>query len=339
VGRIPVDSARQVAPALLSLLALDPALARVDASRALYLDTETTGLGGAGTLAFLVGLAFFDAEGRLVLEQLLLSSPAEEAALIAHVHQRIEAASLLVTFNGKSFDLPLLEGRALMNAQPRFAARPHLDLLHVARRLHKARLGGCRLKLLEAEVLGFDRRDDDVAGADIAPLYGHFLRTGNGELLRPVVDHNAWDVVSMAALVGLYGEPLGLLHPRDLLGVAETARRAGAYDEARNYADASWAGGAGPDALWARARIEKARGDKARALLDFELLSREVDDPAVRLELCKLYEHHEKDFRAALEVLGRGLGEDDERLAKRRARLEQKQRKKSTIPGGRSRRR
>lgn len=332
VGRIPVESARTVSAALLSLLALDPRISDVSPERALYLDTETTGLGGAGTLAFLVGLAWFNTDGRLVLEQLLLASPAEELALIEHVRARLDACSVIVSFNGKSFDLPLLQARAVMSACPRLPEKPHLDLLHVGRRLHKARLGSCRLIHLETEVLGWERGADDIAGADIAPLYGHFLRTGDGEVLRAVVEHNAWDVVTMAALVGLYGEPVGLLHPADLLGVAETARRHRAYDQARAFADASLERGVGHSALYVRAQIEKARGDKARALLDFELLSQEVDDPAVRLELVKLYEHHAKDFETALRVLGQGVLEDEAAIEKRRLRLEQKTEKKPPQP-------
>lgn len=332
VGRIPVDAARQASGAMLGLLALDPSLSEVDWSRALYLDTETTGLGGAGTVAFLVGMAWFDDDGHLVLEQLLLESPSDERALLALVEERVERASALVSFNGKSFDWPLLESRAVMNQWPSLPRRPHLDLLHVGRRLHKARLGGCRLIHLEAHVLGWERGDDDIPGIEIAPRYGHFLRTGDVEALRAVVDHNAWDVVTMAALVGLYGEPIDLLHPLDLLGAAETARRAKAFDQARELADASRERGGGLDALRVRAHVEKARGDRARALLDFEELSQQIDDPQVRFELVKLYEHHTRDYESALRVLEQGTGEDDAAISKRKTRLETRQTRSNGSP-------
>ena len=164
VGRMPVDAARDAGGEMLALLALDPALSQRRPRHALFLDTETTGLGGgAGILAFLVGMAWFDDDGRFVLEQLLLRSPADEPALLREVDARIRAADLLVTYNGKSFDLPLLAGRYVMNRLPQPPARAHLDLLHVARRLHKARLGACRLVSLEADVLGFVR-DADIDG-------------------------------------------------------------------------------------------------------------------------------------------------------------------------------
>src|SRR5690606_20452066 len=139
------EAARDACPEMLALLALDPDVGTCDPSGALFLDTETTGLGGAGSVAFLVGLGAFDARGRLVLEQLLLRAPEDEAALLDYLVGRLEQASLLITYNGKTFDMPLLGCRFVMHRIPAPKAIPHLDLLHVARRLHKERLGQCRL--------------------------------------------------------------------------------------------------------------------------------------------------------------------------------------------------
>src|SRR5262245_24141303 len=183
--------------------------------------------------------------------------------------ERIEAASSLVTFNCKAFDIPTLCGRYVMNRMPEPPRRPHLDLLHVARRLHRARVGSCTLRAMEAEVLGFVR-DADIDGAEVAPRYGHFLRTGDESVLRSVVEHNSWDVVSMAALVGLYGEPLRTLHREDLVGLARTYRRARAFEQAEAAADEAVNRGAGIEGLRVRGEIAKARGDRQRALDDFE---------------------------------------------------------------------
>ncbi|MEO7032808.1 MAG: ribonuclease H-like domain-containing protein [Polyangiaceae bacterium] len=324
VGRMPVDAAATSRAELLGLLALDPRVSAADPRRALYFDTETTGLGGgAGVLAFLVGLAWFDDELRLHSEQLLLRSPAEELPLLEAFAERLEASDLLVSYNGKAFDLPLLNGRMVMNHRPKLPERAHLDLLHVARRLHKGRLGACRLISLESEVLGFVR-GPDIAGVDIAPRYAHFLRSGDESALEAVVEHNARDVVSMAALVGLYGEPFDMLHERDLLGLARTLKRARAFDEAERAAAIALERGAGPEARRAHGEIAKARGDRTQALAHFEAFAAEVDDPAVRLELAKLYEHH---VRAPISALGwalQGTSEDSERAERRRARLAQK---------------
>lgn len=326
VGRIPASAAGDASMELLALVALDPGLADIDPRGALFLDTETTGLsGGAGTLAFLVGLAWLE-EDRVFVEQVLLRTPGEEEAMLRHVATRIERATLLVSYNGKAFDLPLLDGRFVMNRIERPAARPHLDLLHVARRLHGPRIGGCSLKAVESEVLGFVR-DGDVTGAEVAPRYAHFLRTGDEAALAAVVDHNAWDVVSMASLVGLYGEPLGALCPDDLVALSKTLRRAKAFERAGDAADRAVRSGAGPRAVEERAQVAKARGDRAAALADFESLCEELDDPAVRLELAKLYEHFVKEPSRALEVVARGTGESERAAERRRDRLERKARR------------
>jgi uncharacterized protein YprB with RNaseH-like and TPR domain len=322
IGRIPVDAALAAVPAAVALLALDPALAAIDPARGLYLDTETTGLGGAGTIAFLIGLAWFE-DGCLVVEQLMLRSPAEEEPLIRHVTRRVEAASFLVTFNGKAFDIPMLQGRTVMNRLPRLPDRPHLDLLHIARRLHKARIRSCTLKAVESEVLGFIR-DADIDGGDVAPRYLHFLRTGDETALQAVVDHNAWDVVSMAALLGLYGEPVEVLHHEDLVGLARTYKRARAMDHAEAAAEAAVRRGAGPEGLRIRGQIAKARGDRARALSDFEALAQAVDDASARHELAKLYEHFVKEPGLALSMLEQGTTEPPEAALRRRTRLERK---------------
>jgi len=321
VGRMPVDAAATSQAELLGLLALDPRVSCVDPRRALYFDTETTGLGGgAGVLAFLIGLAWFDDDLRLHSEQLLLRSPAQELPLLEAFAERLEAAELLVSYNGKAFDLPLLNGRMVMNHRPKLPERAHLDLLHVARRLHKSRLGPCRLIGLESEVLGFVR-GPDIAGVDIAPRYAHFLRSGDESALEAVVEHNAWDVVSMAALVGLYGEPFDMLHERDLLGLARTLKRARAFDQAERAAATALERGAGPEARRARGEIAKARGDRAQALAHFEAFVAEVDDPAIRLELAKLYEHHVRAPISALGWVEQGTSEDSGRAELRRARL------------------
>ncbi|MDB4941319.1 MAG: hypothetical protein JWP97_853 [Labilithrix sp.] len=326
VGRVPVTGARKASRELLALLALDPSLAACDPAGALYLDTETTGLGpGAGTVAFLIGLAWWDEGVGLVCEQLLVRQLGEEAPVLQRVAERIAQASMLVTFNGKSFDLPVLRTRFVMGRAPFPREPPHLDLVHVARRLHHGRGFGARLGAVEREVLGFVR-EDDVPSGEVCACYLHFLRTGDPRALLGVVEHNLWDVVSMAAIVALYGEPFegSQLHADDLVGVARTLKRAGQKEHAEQVIEAALERGAGHAGLRVRADLSKARGDKARALADFETLAATVDDPSVRLELAKLYEHHAKDAARALAVVAVGTGETEERRGHRAARLAKK---------------
>ncbi|MEO7111030.1 MAG: ribonuclease H-like domain-containing protein, partial [Polyangiaceae bacterium] len=135
VGIAPLQPAAFADSSMLALLALDPTLVPCDPRRALYLDTETTGLsGGTGNVAFLLGLAYFDEhEEAFVLEQIMIRKLGEEAPMLAHLARRLEDASMIVTFNGKSFDWPLLRARVVMNRMPALRELPHLDLLHVAR--------------------------------------------------------------------------------------------------------------------------------------------------------------------------------------------------------------
>lgn len=325
VGRAPLVAARDADPAMLALLALDPPLAGCDPRRALFLDTETTGLaGGTGTVPFLLGLAWLDEDcGAFVLEQALLRRLGEEAPILALLSERLARASMIVTYNGKAFDWPLLRTRYVMNRLEPPAPLAHLDLVHVARRIHGARLRARTLLAIENEVLG-RVRVGDVGGADIVAIYAHFLRTGDEEALLGVVEHNAADVLSMVALLGLYGEPAFALDAEDLVGVARTVRRAGDLELAAELAERAVERGGGHAARRARGDIAKARGDKARALADYESVCAEVDDPSVRLELAKLYEHHVRAPGRALELVERGTGEAEPAHARRRERLRRK---------------
>jgi hypothetical protein len=325
IGRVPLVSARDADRSMLALLALDPSLALCDPRRALYLDTETTGLaGGTGTVPFLIGVAWFDPESSsFVLEQTLLRRLGEEAPMLERLAHRLADASMIVTYNGKAFDWPLLRTRFVMNRMTPPAAPPHLDLVHVARRIHRGRAGARTLVAIENDVLG-RARIGDVPGGEVVACYAHYLRTGDEGSLLGVIEHNEADVLAMVALLGLYGEPAGALEPDDLAGAAATLRRAGALDEAERLAEEAVARGGGHAARRARGDIAKARGDKARALLDYEAIAAEVDDPAVRLALAKLYEHHAKSFERALELVARGTGEADDASERRRARLRRK---------------
>jgi hypothetical protein len=273
----------------------------------------------------LVGLCRFEAAtdelpGAWVVEQLMLEGPEQEPALLHVLGQRIDDSDVIITFNGKSFDWPLIETRFVMNGLPGVRRPPHLDLLHVSRRVHRYRLQRCNLKHLESFVLGFER-EGDVEGAEVASRYSHYLRSGDFEPLAAVVSHNYWDVISMGALVALYGEPLPALDARDLLGLAHAFKRAGALDDALQASETALGGGAGAQALHLRGQIHAARGDRLAALSDLEIAQGELDDPKLRLLLAKLYEHTIKRPDKALELLERGLAESDAAISRRRERL------------------
>jgi len=213
--------------------------ALADPEKWLFLDTETTGLaGGTGTYAFLIGLAWWDAGG-LQIEQLFMRDFAEEHSLLHELAARITERPVLVTFNGKSFDWPLLESRFTMTrsiAAPRLSA--HLDLLHPARALWKLRLGSVRLSDLERHVLDAPRlgwrRDDDISSALIPQFYFDYLRGGSAEPLVGVARHNQMDLRGLAALFGKINSLLGAqknaddeIDSRDLFGLSRFLQRRG----------------------------------------------------------------------------------------------------------------
>ncbi|MGB9594391.1 MAG: ribonuclease H-like domain-containing protein, partial [Anaerolineae bacterium] len=185
-------------------LARDPAIADLDYRRAAFLDIETIGLaGGTGTVAFMVGLGFYEADAFRV-EQYFMRDFPEEPAMLADLARRLDGMDWLVSFNGRGFDLPILTTRFIMNrVPPRLADAPHLDLLHPARRLWKARLPSCRLSALEKDILGFYRDQADVPGYLVPQIYFDYLRTGDAREIARVFYHNLYDIVSLAALAGL----------------------------------------------------------------------------------------------------------------------------------------
>jgi uncharacterized protein len=320
VGRATLHDAVSARIAPLALLALDAKLATVRLEQALYLDTETTGLGGgAGTFAFLIGLSWFEADAK-VFEQFFLAGPEQEPAVLVELEKRLARAALLVSYNGKSFDWPLLRTRFVYNRMKVPSELPHLDLLHVARRVHGRRIGRCSLKDVENRVLGFER-SGDIEGALVAAYYGHYLRTGDATELVRVVEHNAMDVRSLSALVALYGDERLDLDARDLASVSRTFRRAKDFARAESIASEAISRGGGAIALRARAEVNKAIGDRLLALKDFEAAEAEESDPDTRLELVKLYEHYAKDPARALELLQRGTSELLEQSERRAVRL------------------
>jgi uncharacterized protein len=338
MGRFSVNDAHDADAAMLALLALDPAIAPLDPRGFLYIDTETTGLaGGTGTVPFLIGMARFEErEGgkALVLEQVLLRQLGEEGPMLERFLAEARRATAYVSYNGKSFDIPLLRTRLVMNRMPPLPELPHLDLVHLARRVHQKRLGACRLVQVEQQVLGFVR-EHDVPSGEVVARYRHFLRTGDDSSLLGVVEHNAWDIMALAALVGIYGAPLVALGSGDLVGVSRTLRRSKALGHADAAAHEAVSQGGGAEALRERAEVARARGERDRAVSDLELVVASVDDPTARLTLAKLYEHHVKKPSAALAVSEQGTGEAIEQAAKRQARLRKKIEKQAqqSLPG------
>ncbi len=183
-----------------AMLANNPDISKFTCSDALFLDTETTGLtGGTGTMAFLIGLGWF--EGcHFHFRQILARDFSEEKAALAHLAEIAAQKKFLVTFNGKAFDVNLLATRFILNRlEGKLSSLPHLDLLHPSRRILGHRLANSRLVTLEAEVLGV-MREGDIPGWEIPQRYFDWLKRRDPLLLAGIFEHNRLDVISMATL-------------------------------------------------------------------------------------------------------------------------------------------
>jgi uncharacterized protein YprB with RNaseH-like and TPR domain len=215
-----------------------------DASRLLFVDLETTGLaGGAGTYAFLIGCGWFDGPVFRV-RQFFLSAFGAEAALLDGVAEVAERATGLVTFNGKSFDLPLIETRfSYHRMETPFARLPHVDMLNPARRLWRANddeagpVGSCRLGVLEEALCGV-AREGDVPGFEIPSRYFHYVRSGDARPLGAVLEHNRLDLVSLALLTARASQlleegPGSARSGREALGLGRLYERGEMFDAAR----------------------------------------------------------------------------------------------------------
>jgi uncharacterized protein YprB with RNaseH-like and TPR domain len=289
--------------------AQEPRLVEVGRETFAFLDAETTGLArGAGTYAFLVGAARYDGS-TFRLAQFFLRDPVEEPAQLAALWAFLDPCQALVTFNGKTFDLPILQARCVANGQ-RFPLQdlPHIDLLPLARRLWRDRLPSRAMGCLEDQILGLPRAEEDVPGWMIPGLYFDYLQDGDARPLKGVFYHNAVDVLSMAALLGhtaaLLTDPLGndlpALDQVDMgrlfedLGHVETAAQLYKRALAREL----------PEDVRARtvrqwSFLEKRRGNLPEAM---QLWHDAAANGALyaHVELAKVYEHRTHNYQGAI---------------------------------------
>jgi uncharacterized protein len=342
-GDVPLSRFHAIEPDTIGVLTAEPELESFDLRRAVFLDTETTGLaGGAGTAAFLIGVGWVDGE-RFRVRQYFMRDYHEEGALLHALAEELGRFDRLVTFNGKMFDVPLLDARFRLN-RGRFplAGAPHLDLLHPARRLWKARLESCRLQSLEAELMGL-RRHGDIAGEDIPHVYFDWVRRRDARMLARVFEHNRQDIVSLAALAVLacqWVEDGQAEDARDIYSLARVLERGRLY--ARSEAEYERALAAGSDAVRGPSLLRlawraKRAGEYERAA-ELWTAAGEAGEVEGWRELAIHHEHRSRELQRALEAVERGLAlveplvERDRRawhqaegLARRRRRLERKQ--------------
>ena len=311
-GSLSLSRFRGVDPAAVPVLSGDPSLAGFDLHRAAFLDTETTGLsGGTGTAAFLIGVGFVR-DDRFHVRQYVMRDYEEEAAQLAALAEDLRGFRHLVTFNGRTFDVPLLESRYRLS-RTRFplAKAFHLDLLAPARRLWKERLVSCRLQSLETALLAYVRHED-VPGDEIPRIYFDYVRRRDGRALRRVLEHNRLDVVSLAALALLASE---WVHedraedPRDVFSLGRVFERAAAYERSEALYRRVLAQGDGPlrvaTLVRLAARAKRSGDHESAAGLWGEAAA--AGSPRAWRELAVHHEHRTRDLHAALAAAEKGL--------------------------------
>jgi uncharacterized protein len=291
--------------------AKDERIADMPIHKFAFLDTETSGVsGGTGTYAFLVGAARF-VDGKFTLKQFFLRDPAEEPAMLEALIHFLAPCEGLVTFNGKSFDAPLLVTRYSLHRIPvPFKQYAHIDLLPLARRLWRDRLPSRALKYLEEHVLGFTRTSEEVPGYEIPWLYFDYLRTGDARPMSGVFYHNAMDVVAMAALLGHVSELLAdpyngrVEHGLDFIALGKLFEDLGHWDEAaRLYERGLESGLAEADfgvAVKRLAILQKRRGDVDQAVRLWQAAA-EKGHVYAHIELAKYYEHKQRDPQTSIQ--------------------------------------
>jgi len=324
-GQIPIAMGLQVPGTILSFLSRESEFEGLDLSSAVFLDLETTGLaGGTGTVPFLVGLGYYRDE-RFNVTQFFLNEMADEDRLVRELAQFIRDMGFksVVTYNGKAFDVPLVETRfALHRAPCPLRGLPHLDFLFSARSLWKHKYDSCRLFHLAQQIVQAER-SEDIPGAEIPLRYFQYIRSGDFSLIDPILYHNQEDLLSLLGVV-VAGAVLvernrgaaerGEGDAMDLYGVAKLFERAGDTTRSAALLEKALAGGRGLTAevsQIARKKLshhfKKSKDwDKALSFWQEMASGEEVDCDCFR-ELSMYFEHTAKDYDEAIRVATEGL--------------------------------
>ncbi len=301
----------------------------IDPYRLLFLDTETTGLGvGTGNVPFMIGFGYY-AEQVFVVEQTLIRHPGEEKAMLSYLLGHMKDKSHLVTYNGRTFDWPVLVNRFILNGWRRSGPEPgHLDFLHPSRALWRNTLPSCRLSMVEEARLGINR-GHDVPGSLAPALYFQYLNDDNPVHLHGVYTHNEKDVLTLASLAVHFGGLLGGTRNDDHECEGEELFRTACWLEQHGNPDSAErlfarlddledTGEGGGWSLALAARYKRA-GQHERAL-PLWVRSAEKAENAVlpkidaHVELAIYYEHRVKQLLSALIYAEKAL-----ELAQRRA--------------------
>jgi len=300
----------------------------VNTGQLVFMDTETTGLsGGSGTMVCLLGMARIDFSRRvLTVRQYFLSRFSGEKAMLAHAKNFLHADDVLVTYNGKSFDTPLLANRyRLSNSDCPFTPLRHIDLLHPTRRAFQKKWRDCRLNTAEKKLLGFFRKDD-LPGSEAPWVWTEWVRFGIHQRVKDVMKHNYFDLVSLAGLLpkitSVYQKPQS--HNADLLSVARWYESRAHYNEAQQLLEDNRQI-LDDDGLRTLAWCYRRQQQWSPALGIWVFLSKKGCRESIE-NIAKYYEHRQKDYESALSVTEMlpEKNKNDSAYCKRKERLQRK---------------
>jgi len=300
----------------LSEILKEPDLGNLDPEQGLYLDIETTGLSAAeGAFPFMIGVGYFEKKVFKVV-QFFARDYEEEPATLNLLMELVKKKSHLITFNGRSFDVPMLDARLrAAKFDARLGNLPHIDLLVPARRLWKYCDHGCSLGALENSRLGFVRHGD-VPGYEIPPLYNQYTRSRDLRKLVVVFTHNVYDVISMVVLQARICQVLQMdqvheLSPEETFALGRVHNSFGRYDIAyRLFADSvkGLSSGQRYIAYKEMAGILRKRKDLKEAAKIYKAMIK--DKPEKLFPYMKLavhLENREKDFVGAIKIIDAGF--------------------------------
>jgi hypothetical protein len=318
-------------------------LLQINPQKILFLDTETSGLaGGTGTFAFLIGLGYQAADGfRLI--QLFLREPGQEPALLAALARIIAPFEAVVTFNGKSFDIPLLNTRHIINGIPSpFSEIEHIDMLPLARRIWRNRLPSRALGDLETAILEVARAQEEVPGWLVPQIYFDYLNTGDARPLAGVFYHNSMDILSLAGLFNfvadMLNDPLKAseIDSLDMIAIARLYEELGYFESAVTFYEHSLHQGM-PEPFFIQtlerfALLYRRQGEWDAAV---RLWEKAVEHEQVNacVELAKYYEHQRKDYSEAIRWTRIGLNwvKNNKRFPDRQTWLQELERRLSRL--------
>jgi uncharacterized protein YprB with RNaseH-like and TPR domain len=288
----------------------DPNIVRYNPESFAFLDTETSGLaGGTGTYVFMIGIGRF-IEDEFRLTQFFMRDPIEEPAHLAAVFGALDGCKVLVTYNGKSFDVPLLNSRFITNGEPPpLKTHAHIDLLHIARRLWRDRLPSRTLGSIEKNILEYIRTEEDIPGWMVPSIYFDYIKIGDARPLNNVFYHNAMDILSLATLLNhvsaILDDPHGGLveHGIDLIAMGKI------FEDLREFDAAAECFARGleldiPRKVRGQAIQRWSLLEKRRNNIDISIRlwqnAAEYEEIYAHVELAKAFEHRLRDYTQAI---------------------------------------